>query len=68
VQNTCTLEFLNHYFIMCSKGVGSCMMPCYCWQGLLTNKTVFLPGFVCRTMFQINNGGEYGLFSEIILA
>lgn len=41
---------------------------CYCWQGLLTNKTVFLPGFMPRAMFQISSSGEYGLFAETLLA
>lgn len=41
---------------------------CYCWQGLLANKTVFLPGFMSGAMFQINSSGECVLFSEIILA
>lgn len=39
---------------------------CYSWQALLTNKTVFLPGFMPRAMFLISNSGEFVL--RILLA
>lgn len=71
VWSTCVLEFLInlfHYIPWGCRLLCDNYYFCYCWQGLFRNKTVYLPGFMSRAIFQINSSGEYVLFAEIILA